>query len=169
MRQFRLLMAEKTHSAAFVIDDDLGPPAAFLDAISDLRIILTAYESSLSPIAQTGEEITAVLDSALRPYLERCKQLSVSLSSLSRCTVLFNCYDLAKVYLHCLVTEQQMTLQLYSSARHELAALQEKIKAIEDQLLAEQHEYFLESSGLRPFLTTLKDRNEQVVCLVKRF
>ena len=90
-------MAEKTHTAAFAIDEDLGPPAAFLDAISDLRIILTAYESSLSPVAQTGEEITAVLNSALRPYLERCEQLSASLANLPRCTMLFNCYDLAKV------------------------------------------------------------------------
>jgi hypothetical protein len=99
MRQFHLLMAEKTHTAAFVIDDDLGPPAAFLDAISDLRIILAAYESSLSPVAQTDEEISAVLDSALRPFLRRCEQISASLSNLSRCTMLFNCYDLAKVLL----------------------------------------------------------------------
>ena len=67
------------------------------------------------------------------------------------------------------MAEQQMTLQLYSSARHELTALQEKTQAIEDQLVAEQHEYFVESSGLRPFLTTLNLRNEEVVRLLVRF
>jgi hypothetical protein len=62
-----------------------------------------------------------------------------------------------------------MTLQLYSSARHELAALQEKIKAIEDEIIADQHKYFLESSGLRPFLNTLKLRNDEVTPLCHGF
>jgi hypothetical protein len=98
-------MAEKTHTAAFVIDDDLGPPAIFLDAISDLRIILGAYESSMSPVARTGAEISAVLESALHPYLQRCEQISASLSKLAQCTVLFNCYDLAKVSSHFMVVD----------------------------------------------------------------
>ena len=62
-----------------------------------------------------------------------------------------------------------MTLQLYSSARHELAALQEKIQAIEDEIIADQHNYFLESSGLRPFLNTLKLRNDEVARLCHGF
>jgi hypothetical protein len=62
-----------------------------------------------------------------------------------------------------------MTLQLYSSARHELAALQEKIQAIEDEIIADQHKYFLESSGLRPFLNTLKLRNDEVARLCHGF
>jgi hypothetical protein len=56
-----------------------------------------------------------------------------------------------------------MTLQLYSSARHELAALQEKTQAIENEIVREQYEYFLESSGLLPFVNTLKVRNNEVV------
>jgi hypothetical protein len=107
MRQFHLLMTEKTHTAAFVIDDDLGPPVAFLDAISDLRIILAAYESSLSPVSQTGEEILAVLGSALHPYLRRCEQMSASLSNLSRCIMLFNCYNLARVFHYCSRTKNR--------------------------------------------------------------
>lgn len=97
MRQFHLLMAEKTETAAFVIDDDLGPPAVFLDAIANLRIILGAYESSLTPVAQAGSEISTVLESALHPYLQRCELVGTSLPKLARCTVLFNCYDIAKV------------------------------------------------------------------------
>jgi Conserved oligomeric complex COG6 len=56
-----------------------------------------------------------------------------------------------------------MTLQLYSSAKHELAALQEKIQAIENEIVSEQYDYFLESSGLLPFVNTLKVRNNEVV------
>src|SRR5205085_5584349 len=97
MRQFHLVMAEKTQTAAFVIDDDLGPPAAFLDAIVDLRVILGAYESSLTPLAQASSEISTVLESALHPYLQRCELVATSLPKLARCTLLFNCYDIAKV------------------------------------------------------------------------
>ena len=62
-----------------------------------------------------------------------------------------------------------MTLQLYSSARHELAALQEKAQAVENEIVADQYEYFLESSGLRPFVKTLKDRNNEVFRLMVTF
>lgn len=56
-----------------------------------------------------------------------------------------------------------MTLQLYSSARHELVILQEKTQAIENEIVSDQYEYFLETSGLRPFVNTLKARNNEVV------
>ena len=97
MRQYQLLMSERTHSVIFTLDQDLGPPAVFLDTISDLRIILSAYESSLAPVAQTDEEISSILDSALFPYLRRCEEISQSLPTLSRFVMLSNCYDLAKV------------------------------------------------------------------------
>jgi hypothetical protein len=62
-----------------------------------------------------------------------------------------------------------MTLQLYSSARPELTAFQEKIQSVEDEIVENQHEYFLESSGLRPFLDTLKHRNNEVIHLIVAF
>jgi hypothetical protein len=99
MRQFHLLVAEKAHSVTFTLDDDLGPPVFFLDVISDLRVILSAYDSSLAPIAQDNKEVSAILDSALRPYLRQCEQMSQTLPSLSRNIVLANCYNLAKVWL----------------------------------------------------------------------
>jgi hypothetical protein len=97
MRQFHLLMAERTHTILVSLDDDLGPPFFFLDAISDLRIILSAYDSSLAPLTQSDEELISILDSALAPYLRQCEQLSLSLPQLSRCIMLFNCYDIARV------------------------------------------------------------------------
>ena len=97
MRQFHLLMAERTHTVLVSLDDDLGPPSFFLDAISDLRIILSAYDSSLAPLTQSDEELLSILDSALAPYLRQCEQLSLSLPKLSRCIMLFNCYDIARV------------------------------------------------------------------------
>lgn len=99
MRQFHLLMAEKVHSIAFTLDEDLGPPVFFLDAISDLRVILSAYDSSMAPIARDDLEMLSILDSALAPYLRQCEQISLSLPELSQWIMLSNCYDLAKVVL----------------------------------------------------------------------
>jgi Conserved oligomeric complex COG6 len=97
MRQFHLLIAERAHFVTFTLGDDLGPPAFFLDVISDLRVILSAYDSSLAPVTQDDKEISAIFDSALRPYIRQCEEMSHSLPALSRNIVLANCYDLAKV------------------------------------------------------------------------
>lgn len=98
MRQFHLLMAEKAHNVMFTLDEDLGPPAFFLDAISDLRIILSAYDSSMTPAAEDNEEMSAILGSALIPYLCQCEHMLESLPELSQYIMLSNCYDIAKVY-----------------------------------------------------------------------
>ena len=92
-------MSEKAHNIAFTLDEDLGPPVFFMDAISDLRVILSAYDSSMAPIAKDDQEIFSILDSALTPYLRQCEQMSLSLPELSQCIMLSNCYDLAKVVL----------------------------------------------------------------------
>ena len=50
-----------------------------------------------------------------------------------------------------------------------MTAFQEKIQSVEDEIVENQHEYFLESSGLRPFLDTLKHRNNEVIHLIVTF
>jgi hypothetical protein len=97
MRQFNLLMSEKSHNTNFNLDEDLGPPVFFLDAVSDLRTILSAYDSSMAPIEQDEKEIHAILDVSLTPYIEHCEDVSKSLPALSQWIMLDNCYDLARV------------------------------------------------------------------------
>jgi Conserved oligomeric complex COG6 len=99
MRQFHLIMAEKAHNIVFTLDEDLGPPVFFMDAISDLRIILSAYDSSMAPIERDDQEVFSILDIALTPYLRQCEQMSLSLPELSQWIMLSNCYDLAKATL----------------------------------------------------------------------
>ena len=97
MKQFHLLMAEKAHTVSYTLDEDLAAPVFLLDAISDLRIILSAYESSIDPVVRDDQELFAILDVALRPYIRQCEQVSQILPELSRRIMLSNCYDLAKV------------------------------------------------------------------------
>ena len=91
-------MAEKAHSTIFSLDEDLGPPVFLMDAITDLRVILSAYDSSMAPITNDEQEIFSILDTALTPYIRQCEQLSSSLPELSQCIILANCYDLTKVF-----------------------------------------------------------------------
>jgi len=98
MRQFHLLISEKAHNVLLSLDDDLAPPLFFMDAITDLRTILTAYDSSLTPMARDDQDVRSIVESALSPYLRQCEQMSESLPELSQCIMLANCYDLAIVW-----------------------------------------------------------------------
>jgi hypothetical protein len=55
-----------------------------------------------------------------------------------------------------------MTLQLFSSTKNEVALLNEKSKSLEHEMITDQHNFFLESSGLRPFLDVLNDNTNTV-------
>jgi Conserved Oligomeric Golgi complex subunit 6, C-terminal len=102
-------MSEKAHNINFNLDEDLGPPVFFLDAVADLRIILSAYDSSLAPIEHDEQEIRSILDVSLTPYLEHCDEASRSLPSLPQWIMLVNCYDLAKVVV---VFQEELTPRL---------------------------------------------------------
>jgi hypothetical protein len=56
-----------------------------------------------------------------------------------------------------------MTLKLFSSAKNELDVLNDKSQTVERKMVADQHRYFLDTSGLRPFLEILNNRNSEVM------
>jgi hypothetical protein len=55
-----------------------------------------------------------------------------------------------------------MTLQLFSSTKNEVELLNEKSKSLEREMIVDQHNFFLDSSGLRPFLKVLNDNTNTV-------
>lgn len=55
-----------------------------------------------------------------------------------------------------------MTLKLFSSAKNELEVLNGKSQTVEGEIVADQHRYFVNSSGLGPFLDVLNNRNNEV-------
>ena len=55
-----------------------------------------------------------------------------------------------------------MTLQLFSSTKNEVVALNDKSKSLEQEMVTDQHRFFLNSSGLRPFLDVLNDETNTV-------
>jgi hypothetical protein len=58
-----------------------------------------------------------------------------------------------------------MTLRLFSSAKTELEVLENKSQIIEHKMIADQHQYFVDSSGLGPFLDVLNHRDQKVLSL----
>lgn len=55
-----------------------------------------------------------------------------------------------------------MTLKLFPSAKEEIGALEEKSRAVERLIVTDQHQFFLELSGLQPFLDVLKHWDNEV-------
>lgn len=55
-----------------------------------------------------------------------------------------------------------MTLKLFSLAKNELETLDSKSQIVERKIVTDQHQYFVDSSGLRPFLDVLYLRNNEV-------
>jgi len=55
-----------------------------------------------------------------------------------------------------------MTLKLFPSAKGEVDALEGKSRAVERQIVMDQHRFFLELSGLQPFLNVLKHWDNEV-------
>jgi hypothetical protein len=55
-----------------------------------------------------------------------------------------------------------LTLKLFSSAKKELEGLNDKSQAIEGKMIASQHRFFIDSSGLRPFLDILTSETQEV-------
>ena len=55
-----------------------------------------------------------------------------------------------------------MTLKLYPFARNEAEALNAKSDVVEQNIIADQYHFFLDSSGLAPFLETLYSREQDV-------
>ena len=55
-----------------------------------------------------------------------------------------------------------MTLKLFPSAKDELKAIEEKSQTVESKMIVDQHRFFLDTSGLQPFLDGLRHRNDEV-------
>jgi hypothetical protein len=55
-----------------------------------------------------------------------------------------------------------MTIQLFSSTKNEVASLNEKSKLLEREMVTDQHNFFLSSSGLQPFLAIINDTTNSV-------
>jgi hypothetical protein len=60
-----------------------------------------------------------------------------------------------------------MTLQLFSSTKNEVASLNEKSKILEREMVTDQHNLFLSSSGLQPFLAIINDTTNSVTPLMQ--
>ncbi|KAJ6440867.1 EMG1/NEP1 methyltransferase [Purpureocillium lavendulum] len=146
LRQFRALVRD--HIAALQGEfqrapPDLGPPAFLSDALRQLSTIMKTFESSLSTSEDRESEFEGVLAEAFEPFLVGCDNMAQPLQAPGDVIFLLNCRLAAVKCLEAVDFTRQHTLRLRESIRNET-----------EKLVADQHHFFCNNSGLGPLLGT---------------
>ncbi|KAM3467158.1 hypothetical protein MY5147_008865 [Beauveria neobassiana] len=150
MRQFRALLRE--HIAAVRAEpqsmpSDLDPPVFLQDALKQIQVILSTYETSLSTAGESEENIGQILAEAVDPFILDSEALAKSMPTLRSSIYLINCrLALANCFKKSKLAkereEQLMTL------------IDEEAEILTDSQLA----FFHRGSGLYDLITIIKQR-----------
>ncbi|KAM3487073.1 hypothetical protein MY3957_009641 [Beauveria namnaoensis] len=150
MRQFRALLRE--HIAAVRAEpqsmpSDLDPPVFLQDALKQIQVILSTYETSLSTAEESEENIGQILAEAVDPFILDSEALAKSMPTLRSSIYLINCrLALANCFKKSKLAkereEQLMTL------------IDEEAEILTDSQLA----FFHRGSGLYDLITIIKQR-----------
>ena len=76
---------------------DLSPPEFLQDALSDLKVLMASYETSLVPVTEREEDFKPILNAALDPYLEMCDRMGGELKAPGKHIFALNSFLAAKV------------------------------------------------------------------------
>jgi conserved oligomeric Golgi complex subunit 6 len=92
----------KTHvkfviSSSPQVSEDLSPPEFLTTALSELKILMTSYDTSLVPQVEREEDFGKILNVALDPYLEICDKMSGEVKVPGRHVFGLNSFIAAKV------------------------------------------------------------------------
>lgn len=151
MRQFRTCLEEKIRQVKetqLQSTTDLQPPEFLFEANSDLKAVLTSYESSMAYTAGGNEELRQIIEDMTEPYLECCRRISSDLGDSTAEVFLINCYDLVKI--NC--------LSLFSSlSEYKIQQLDTRIEELVGVLVDRQYAQFLKSSGIEEYKDRLND------------
>jgi len=147
MRQFKALLRE--HIAAVQSDSlpmptNLGPPLFFQDAIKQLRVIVSTYETSLSASAGEHEEVDRLLAEAFDPFMLICEEMAKPLSPPDDSIFLINCWLMGSKCLG----QKDLT-------RHKEALLGQRIDGRCQQLTSQQLDFLRQESGLGELISAL--------------
>ncbi|KAL4892618.1 oligomeric Golgi complex subunit 6 [Aspergillus ambiguus] len=158
---FETLMHDQVNAlssdhAALTPSDDLSAPEFLQDALDVLTALMRTHEASFGADASTtaaaddddnSNRFTPVLRAALDPFLQLAKSSAEDLPDpTARAIYLTNIH---------LTTRSVITTYPFASATH-LAPLSAALSSLRVDLLAIQHRYLLDASGLQVLLTALE-------------
>ena len=130
---------------------DLQPPDFMFEALSDLKAILTSYESSISYSQNTEDtKLKTIVENLIEPYLECCNRIAGDMTNLMDSEIFqINCLDSVK-----------MALSLFTFVvDYKIGQLDSRINEITDILVNRQLQAFMNQSGIRQFKEKSNDDN----------
>lgn len=125
---------------------DLSPPDFFLEALTQLRNLMSSYETSLAPAIERDTEFSEILEEALDPYLDGCHTLRKDLGDVQGTIFELNCILAAKT-----------TLEQFTFTKDRVMELEDGIAKFTEVLIEYEHNFFVHTSGLHPLLVALED------------
>lgn len=158
MRQFKALLRE--HIAAVRAEpqsmpSDLSPPVFLQDALKQMQVILSTYETSMSLVESREDGIDEVLFEAANPLILDSEALAKSMSTPYSSIYLINCWlAIANCFRQSALTSKREE-QFLALVRKEAATLTDS-----------QLEFFHQGSGLFDVMATIKECAHSTIDLI---
>lgn len=158
MRQFRALLRE--HIAAVraepqSVPSDLSPPVFLQDALKQMQVILSTYETSMSLVESRADGIDEVLSEAADPLILDSEAQAKSMSTPYSSIYLINCWlAIANCFRQSALTSKREG-QFLALVRKEAATLTDS-----------QLEFFHQGSGLFDVMATMKECAHSTIDLI---
>ncbi len=153
MRQFKALVRERIATVqgdSFQAPPNLGPPLFLQDAIKQLEVIISTYETSLSTSNDEHEEVNQLMAEAFDPFLLGCEKMAKSLPSPDDSIFLLNCWLAGSECLG----QRDVT-------SHKAPQLQKKIQGQSEKLTELQLDFLCQESGLSTVFSALDVAEKQ--------
>ncbi|KAG5950117.1 hypothetical protein E4U53_005469 [Claviceps sorghi] len=149
LRQFRALIKEDIASVqaeSQKVSADLAAPKFFIDALEQLKVIMSTYGSSLSSHEDKPLEFEMVLSTAFEPFLSLCENMAEMLTPLKGSIFIINVNIVA-----------EKCLAVFDFTQQQADQLRQKVKAEAIKVVESQYEFFRLESGLEPALFETRD------------
>ncbi|TPX35858.1 hypothetical protein SmJEL517_g01736 [Synchytrium microbalum] len=131
---------------------ELQPPSILKDVVSQMKEIITIYETSMHTSTEHETDIFNMVSAMLDPLLSMCALASRGLSATESAIYMINCLQ-----------QIHNALVPYSLATSLVQSLQLQIDSNVDALVSEQYMTLLIKCGLNPIIEEIDKNDDQVV------
>ncbi|KAI9840903.1 MAG: Golgi transport complex subunit 6 [Sclerophora amabilis] len=164
-RQFRGTMRDHVATVQGDVQqapNDLSIPGYLHDALSQLKILMKSYDTSLAPAESRESDFRPILAEALDPFIQKCEILAQEIDGPGSAIFFINCLSTAK-----------SSLVLFPFNGQSVGKIDSSISEYAEKLVDYQHTSLLHNSGLYPLsaslapLTDSKEDLQSILSLVQ--
>ncbi|KAF2753767.1 oligomeric complex COG6 [Pseudovirgaria hyperparasitica] len=124
--------------------EDLSPPEFLTEALNMLKALLTSYDTSMATADDQDSSFQPVLTEALDPCLNACEKMYKSLTEPENDVFAINC-----------LMQTRATLTPFTFTGDRITELGSRLNKHASNLVAYQHRYLLDESGLNTLIFAL--------------